>query len=290
MDLKAIAALVAVTDHGSFSLAAEQLGCSKAYLSKQIKALESKYKTQLLLRTTRKMSLTPTGERFVNQCHSALSQIQQAEDELLLGQETLNGKIRIAAIGGIFGEQYLAPALFEFMKAYPDISVDLSFSSEQVDLLSGDYDVAIRFGDLPDSSLVIRKLTEYRPILVANADYIKQFGSPKHPDELSKHRLIMGSVRRWTFQQQQKQIKIEPNAYLHCGNGEVMLQAAIQGLGIANLPSMYVASAIDEGLLEVVLPTWQDEIKACNIIYPPSRFRLKRVQVLVEWLMQSITV
>jgi len=289
MNLKAISALVAVGEHQSYSAAAEAMGCSKAFLSQQIKQLETDYKIQLVHRTTRKVRLTKLGEQFVAQCRVAFNQIESAESDLLEDQDQLSGLIRITSIGGIFGEDYIAPSIYKFMLAHPDIKIELDFSSAQEDLLTTTFDIAIRFGELPDSSLVARHLINYRPQVVASERYLALYGEPKHPRDLYKHKLITGTVRNWFFKGKRQEIEINTDGQLKCGNGQVMLNACEQGLGVARLPSMYVADSLKTGKLQRLLTPWEEMINPCSVIYPPGQYRLKRVQALVEWLVNDLS-
>jgi DNA-binding transcriptional LysR family regulator len=288
MNLKAIASLVAVVEHGNFSKAALALDCSKAFLSQQVSLLEQQYQTQLLLRTTRKLQLTQAGETFVRQCQSALGTIQQAQEQLLEDQQALSGKIRVASIGGIYGEQVIAPVILKFMDLHPDIEVELDFSSQNVDILNGAYDIAIRFGDLADSTMVARELQRFRPLLVASPHYVEVNGEPQHPNDLSSHRLITGTVKHWTFKKGNERLVIQPKPTFNCGNGHVMLQAAINGCGIAHLPDLYAKDAISAGLLNVIMTPWLEDTNPCNLLYPPSRYRLKRVQAMVGFMQAEL--
>jgi DNA-binding transcriptional LysR family regulator len=288
MNLKAISSLVAVVDHGSFSKAALHLDCSKAFLSQQVKALEKQYESQLLIRTTRKLKLTPAGEAFVSECKDAFAHIEQAQTRLLDDQQAMRGKLRIASVGGIYGELFVTPVILDFMSQYPDIEVELDFSSQNVDILNGAYDVAIRFGDLPDSTLVGQELQRYQPLLVASPNYFEHRDYPRQPKDLDDHRLITGTVKQWRFQNAQERLLYHPKSHFNCGNGYAMRQAALNGLGIAHLPNLYVQDHVDSGELIVLMPNWLEGTSPCNILYPPSRFRLKRLQVLVSFLKASL--
>ncbi len=288
MNIKAISALTAVSQYGSYTAAAQALECSKAYLSEQIKLLEQSYDTQLVLRTTRKVSLTPAGKAFVAKCSSAFAQIQEAENQLLTDQAQLTGLIRIACVGGLVGEEMVAPAIYTFMSMHPDIRIELDFSSQNVDLLSGDFDMAIRFGDLQDSSLIARPMLNYRLLLLASPDYLDEFGQPTTPRNLNQHRLISGTISQWEFEKARTRQTVIPKPALHCGNGKVMLKAALKGQGITRLPSFYVDTLLKTGELVSLLPEWTDKNYHCHILYPPGRFRLNRVKKLVEHLLVTI--
>ncbi|RKF20329.1 LysR family transcriptional regulator [Alginatibacterium sediminis] len=288
MNLKGIQALVAIAQYGNFTAAAAALGCSKAFLSKQIQLLETQNRAQLLIRTTRNVQLTQIGESFVAQCKPALLAIANAQEQLQDEQQSLSGKIRLACVGGIFGEQFIAPLVNQFLQLHPQVKLELDFSSSVVDLVEGHYDMAIRFGELSDSSLIARELIDYRPVLLASPDFIEKYGSPKQPHDLNDFRLITGSVRQWAFSKGGEHYQHTPQASLKCGNGQVMLQGCLQGLGIAHLPSIYVEEQLASKALIELLPQWSTVYRPVHILYPPSRYRLKRVQVLVEFLLTQM--
>ncbi len=290
MNFKGIEALLSIAEHGSFVAAAEALSCSKGYLSQQIKVLEDQYQTQLLIRTTRKVTLTSAGHAFITQCRDAINRIKFAEDNLLEEQTQLSGQINIASIGGIFGEQVVTPILLEFMQQNPEVSIGLNFSSSNVDLVNGLFDIAIRFGDLPDSSLIARKLLDYTPLLVASPSYIEKNGIPETPAELYQHQLIIGTRQQWDFQKGTDTISITPTPTLQCGNGYVMRESARKGLGITYLPSIYLEKLLNNQELISILPEWNTHTRPCNIIYPPGRYRLQRVRALVEYLISNVAL
>ena len=285
INLKAIQCLVALADHKTYSKAALALDCSKGFVSQQIQWLERHYQTQLVLRTTRQVSLTPHGVAFAAECREGLRHVRAAEEDLLLQQTQLSGDIRVASVGGMFGERYVAPKVLAFMAHNPGVKIDLDFSSNQVDLLQDGFDLAVRLGPLEDSSLIARPWMTYRPLLVASPDYLAERPELKHPKDLSQHQLITGSVRQWIFHRKRSQFTHTPDAALHCGSGAVMIQAAKAGVGIAFLPDIYITEELKTGNLVQVLPDWMERTSPAQLIYPPSRYRLKRVQALVEFLL-----
>ncbi|HEY7773597.1 MAG TPA: LysR family transcriptional regulator [Marinagarivorans sp.] len=284
-NLKRIAALIAVADNQSLTLASHRLGCSKAYLSQQIKKLEAHYQVQLFHRTTRQLKLTDAGATFVNDCRQALRLVEQAETNLQAVQASISGIIQITCVGGIFGEQHIAPAILSFMKEHPNIQVHLDLSSTHQDLIASHFDIAIRMGPLDDSSLVARTLCLYRPTMVASPAYLARFGEPLHPRDLNQHKLITGSITNWTFKRGNESYDHKVSTSLSCANGHVMMAACEAGLGIGRLPSLYVESAIEKGQLMPVLSDWHQQQNPCSIVYPPGRYRLERVKLLVEWLL-----
>lgn len=292
---KNVILLVAVAEHKSLTLAAEQLGCSKAHLSQQIKKLEQQYKIQLFHRTTRQLKLTTIGESFLLECKQAIKLVEQAELHLMDTQNTLSGTINVTSVGGIFGEKYIAPAVISFMKQHPDIKINLDFSSHHQDLISSPYDLAIRMGPLEDSSLVAKRLCTYKPTLVASPQYLKHYGTPKHPKDLSNHRTISGSITRWQFLREVKSSTRSSEKYEHVvssilssSNGHVMLSACEAGLGIARLPSMYVDKSLETGKLVSILTRWNQTQHPCSVVYPPGQFRLNRVKAFTDWLTEHV--
>lgn len=293
--LKNIASFIAVAEHKSLTLAAAELDCSKAYLSQQIKKLEQHYQIQLFHRTTRQLSLSAIGESFLHECQQAIKIVEQAELHLLETQDTLSGVINMTSVGGIFGEQYIAPAVISFMQEHPNIIINLDFSSQHRDLIANRYDIAIRMGQLEDSSLVARRLCMYKPTLVASPAYLEKYGTPIHPQELSNHRTISGSITQWSFSKETTSSKEKPeefelkvNSCLSSSNGHVMMAACKAGLGLVRLPSMYVDSSIETGELVPVLSCWHQNESPCHLVHPPGRFRLQRVKALVEWLTDAM--
>ncbi|BCD96324.1 LysR family transcriptional regulator [Marinagarivorans cellulosilyticus] len=285
-NLKRIAALIAVADNQSLTLAADRLGCSKAYLSQQIKKLEAHYQVQLFHRTTRQLKLTVAGSAFVNECRQAIQLVEQAETNLQAVQASISGVIQITSVGGIFGEQYIAPAIMSFMQQHPNIQVLLDFSSTHQNLIASQFDMAIRMGPLDDSSLVARQLCLYRPTMVASPKYLESYGEPQHPRELAKHRIIAGSLTNWSFTKGQEHCEYKVQPQLSCANGHIMMAACEEGLGIGRLPSLYVEEAIKHGRLVAIMQDWHQQESPCNIVYPPGRYRLERVKLLVEWILQ----
>ncbi len=285
--LRGLVEFVQVVQEGSFSAAAEQLGTTRSRVSQVISSLEARTGVQLLQRSTRAMQLTDAGKAFYEQCQRGLAVIDEAYARAESDQQLHAGRIRINSVGGLFGEQILAPKLFEFMAEYPQIEVELDFSSARVDLIADHYDLAVRMGELEDSSLIARPLVRYATYTCASPAYLARAGRPSHPNELRRHALLSGSVRRWAFTHRtsgERQEHRMESATLHCANGHVALAAALAGLGIARCPAYYAQAHLDSGALVAVLPDWQAATSEVNMVYPQSRFRVRRVERLVEYL------
>jgi len=282
--LLGIPEFVAVIDTGSFTQAANVLNCSKSHLSQKISRLEQQLGVQLMHRTTRSLHITDIGEQFYQQSKHSLDLLNQAVAQVQEAQNTLCGRIRINSVGGYFGEQILAPAILTFMDVHPDVAIDLDFTSSHVDLIGERYDIAVRMGNLPDSSLVAREIRLKPHYLVAHPNYLSQHSDLCHPNDLRNHKLICGSLLHWVFQNQNQQVEVPLEGALCCPNGYVQVAAVKAGLGICRLPDYYAEPLINSGELVAILPQWNQHLTPISVVYPKVRFKVRRIQALVEYL------
>ncbi|WP_444920230.1 LysR substrate-binding domain-containing protein [Microbulbifer sp. CnH-101-G] len=280
---RAIRAFIAVAEHGSFTAAADHTGYSKATLSQQVSELESAMDVQLLLRTTRKLRLTEVGEGYYQRCKQAMQQLDSAADWATHSREKVKGKIRINAVGGIIGEEIIAPLVIEFQKTYPEIQIQLDFSSVRVDLIEDRYDLVIRMGELPDSTLVVRKLQSIKTRYVASPDFIKTRGPILKPMDLSQVPLIYGSVDQWVLTRGKASHKVDVEQGIKLVSGRAMRLAALAGLGVTRLADIYVQADIQQGKLQEILPGWSESTQL-SMVCPPLRHQLARVRSLMQWL------
>lgn len=251
-NLNSLHAFVQVAKKSSFSAAAKEMNVSKAYISKMVQSLEQELNQKLLTRTTRLVKLTREGERFFDQCEEALQKILAAKKELMLKEKTPRGVLRVT-LAGVFGEEYITPIALSLMKNYPELSIELSFTEKLVDLIKEDYDIAIRVGELNDSSLKAYKIAVRKEYLCASPKYLKEYGHPKTPDDLRNHKCLVGSSDQWTFQEKKSQRAYRVKGQLKSNNGRVLLKATLQGFGISKLPGVYVKEWIDKGKLTPLL-------------------------------------
>ena len=283
---------VTVVDEGSFTAAAEELGVSRVRVSQVIAELEKRIGGQLLQRSTRSMCLTELGERFYERCQRGLHLIGAAFEQAAEDRNTVAGTIRINSVGGLFGEQILAPLLLEFMQLYPQVRIELDFSSTQVDLISERYDLALRMGELESSNLRARLLATYPTYTVAAREYIERCGMPKTPSDLVNHNIISGTIRKWIYkprkQGKDKIVDITSATTLWCPNGYVCRQAALNGSGIARMPSYYVDEDLDSGRLVPLLSDWQHGKSKVSAVYSDSKYRLSRMHVLISHLADNL--
>lgn len=281
-----ILAFLAVVKTGSFTRAAEQTKTSKSRVSQQISGLEKTLGITLLHRSTRKIRLTEAGDSYYSECSRAAAILEQAKKNIKEEQDQVTGLIRLNSVGGLFSEQMLTPAVIAFMQQYPEIKIQLDFSSAQVDVIAENVDLVFRMGELVDSSLIARKLMDIKTDLVASPAFIKKQGKPDQPQQLAQFNCLCGSIRKWHFQHKssQKIQDVTVTGSLTSANGHILCMAAIEGLGIARLNELYTRQHVQNGQLISVFEQWQIPSLPVSLIYPKVRYKTKRIQVFVDFL------
>ncbi|WP_044557333.1 LysR substrate-binding domain-containing protein [Halobacteriovorax marinus] len=244
-----------VAKNQSYSLAAKEMGVSKAYVSKIITSLEEEFGEKLFIRSTRKVKLSYLGEELLAKCSSPLNILESISESLANRSPTPKGVFKVS-LAGAYGEDYIAPVLFKMAKEYPDLKVDISFSTRNVDLLDENVDVAIRVGDLADSNLYARKISFRREYICATKKYVKLNGEPKSPKELKEFNCLMGVGDYWSFIIKKKVERIKLSGNIRSDNGRVLLKAALDSIGLVKLPDVYVKEYIDSGKLLSVLDSY----------------------------------
>jgi len=230
---------VAVAMQRSFTEGAKQIGISTKLASKYVARLEENLSAQLLNRTTRNVTLTDTGHAYLTRCRALLDQLEELEDVVQQRQKTLAGPIRVTAPTG-FGSRELVEALHPFQTAHPDVQIDLALSDRHVSILEEGVDLAIRFGELKDSSLVARKLVDMPVVVIAAPEYLAVHGEPTEPHALSTHNCLLLTTSPqpdlWTFSQAGKQVAVTVNGDFRANSPRAVVHMATCGLGIARCP------------------------------------------------------
>lgn len=246
---------VAVAENESISRAAKNLNVSKSQVSKMIKALEDEIGEALFLRSTRTIKLTSFGEKFLGECRSSLSQLQDVKKQVSSRGQTPRGLLRVTT-AGIFGENFITPVLLEMSRKYPELRIEINFDSRIIDLIEEKFDIGIRIGKLKSSSLYAQKIASRREFVCASKEYLDKHGIPKHPRDLKNHNCL-GS--KWKFRIEKKVKDWPVSGNIKTNNPRVLLQAALSGLGIVRLPGSYVFEYITSGELIPLLENYKEE-------------------------------
>lgn len=283
-----IAEFVTVAETQSFTLAAKKLGISTAHVSRQVSDLESRLATKLLQRTTRKVSITEAGSLYYQRCRQLLDGLQDAEQAISGLHSTPTGKLKITA-PITYGELVLAPLINNFIIQHPELNVELHLSNQKMDLVADGYDLAIRQGQLEDSSMMAKRLASRTLFICAAPTYIARYGQPNKPAELNQHNCLQGSLDHWRVQVQGKTRSIHIHGNLRCNSGRALVDAALKGLGIVQLPGEYVRSHILKGQLVALLEDYCAPDEGVWAIYPHNKHLLPKVRILIDYLDQELS-
>ena len=289
-DLEAWAIFAKVAETGSFARAAQDFSLSQATVSKAVTRLESRMKTMLFHRTSRRIALTESGLAALERASRILQEGEAVEADVLDRSTSLRGLVRMGAPMS-FGIQRLAPLLPGFMQLHPEVELSLSFNDEQLDLIGERVDLAVRIANLVDSTLLARKLCTVKILLVGSPSYFARYGRPKHPRDLAQHRGLIyshslaGSNWRFHHARQGDCTQTVPEQ-LKANNADALTPALLAGMGLALQPSFLVWQQLQSGALETVMDDWSVDPIALHIVTPPGRSRPARVQALIDYLAQ----
>lgn len=281
-DLEVFAKIVSA---GSMSSAAREMGLSPAVISKRMQRLEDRLGTRLLNRTTRQISLTEAGEGYYERVVAILAGVEEAEDFVARRSSVARGLLKVSAPTS-FGRMHLAPHLTKFLNANPDLSLNLDLSDDFVDIISGGFDMAIRIGELPDSSLVARKLAPVRRVLCATPKYLQKSGNPEKLEDLDHHDLIAPHNQGpWRMEGNEGMVTYRPNSMLITNSSEVVRETVLSGMGIALRSTWDIGSDLKSGKLTRVLPQYSSS-KGLGIyaVYPSRNFLPAKIRLFIDYL------
>ena len=286
-DLARIRAFVQVFDAGGFSAAARQHGRSKALLSKYVTDLEDHLGVRLMNRTTRKLSLTEAGEAYYREVGQILQQLDDLDATITDQTAEPRGLLRISAARN-FGETSLAPALFAFLGEHPEVTLDLRLEDRFVDLVDEGIDLALRISAMPDSSLIARKIADTHMMVCASPQLITRFGLPKSPEALRNAPCIidtnMQGQANWRFIENGDPVSVHVTGPMRVNSPVAAMNAAVEGLGFAALPSYLAEHEVAAGRLVAVLPDSMPETLSLQAVYPHRRHLAGKVRALIDHL------
>ena len=291
--LSDIAVFVQVVRDGSFTKAADRLELSRSVVSKYVTRLEEKLGARLLNRTTRRLSLTEAGRIFYERSRLGLEEIEEAKAEVSRLQGKPRGVLRVNSPMS-FGILHVAPLLSEFLAEYPEISIDMNLDDRKVDVIEEGFDVSIRITDLPDSSLVARRLGPCRHAIVAAPSYLEKHGVPKSPDDLRDHNIIayqyQESATDWHFLgPDKKQITVPVSGSIQMNNSLALREALLGGVGITRTPTFVVGDDVAAGRLISLLPNYEILEVSIYLVYPQRRHLSPKIRAFVDFLAARIS-
>jgi DNA-binding transcriptional LysR family regulator len=285
--LKQIDAFVQTSTRGSLSAAAEAAGVTPAIIGRRLDALEARLGVKLLLRTTRKLSLTFEGQAFLEDAQRILNDLANAEASVSLGGVKASGHLRLSAPAG-FGRKHVAPLAREFLAGNPDVTLSLDLTDRVVDLVNEGIDCAVRLGDLADSSLVSLRLGEMQRMVVASPAYLERHGTPRTLDDLAQHHCLAATQQRgWVFRHPEKPgetVLIKVSGRVECNDGAVLHEWALAGEGLAWRSRWEVGADLDAGRLLTVLDDLATPPIGIYAVFPQRRHLPLRVRLFIDFL------
>ncbi len=283
--LDTIAAFVAVVESGSFVAAARRLARSPAAVTRAIAALEARLGARLLDRTTRSVSPTDAGRQYFAGARRLIEDYRQAELSVAGAQSAPAGTLRVTA-PVVFGRLHVLPVVVAYLKAHPDVDVQLMLADRVINLVEDGVDLAVRIGELPDSTLVARRVGEVRPIVCASRDYLKRHGRPRRPADLSGHDAVVPAVlagaERWVFQRKRRTVAVAVRPRLVVNGAEAAMDAAAAGVGVARVLSYQLKARLAAGALVAILEEWDDRIDPVHLVVPSGRHMAPKVRSFID--------
>jgi DNA-binding transcriptional LysR family regulator len=286
--LKQLESFVQVATKGSLTAAAKLEGVAPAVIGRRIDALEARLGVKLLVRTTRRISLTHEGSAFLEDCQRLLTDLANAEASVSAGGVKASGHLRITAPAG-FGRRHVAPLVPRFLSLHPEVSLSLNLSDRVVDIVNEAFDCAVRVGDLPDSSLVSLRLADNRRLCVASPAYLKRRPAPQHPSELSQHDCLTLSsdasqTRGWAFTVNGQLTHVRPPSRVDCSDGQVLHDWCLAGLGLAWRSTWEVEGDIAAGRLVTVLDDFAAPPNGIYAVFAQRKHLPLRVRLWIDFL------
>jgi DNA-binding transcriptional LysR family regulator len=288
--IDAMQAFVAVADLRGFAPAARKLGLSPSGVTRLIAALEERLGARLLQRTTRQVTLTDAGSRYLERARRILADVEEAEDAVEGERTRPEGQLVISAPVG-FGRLHVSGIVTAYLKRYGDVGVDLRLSDRMINLVEDGVDLAVRIGHLPDSTLVARHVGEMRRIVVASSGYLQQRGEPSTPEAVASHETIqfgaMTASPDWRFVEGDREIRVACTPRFTTNSADAAIQYAEQGGGLTRVLAYQAAAAIKAGRMKIVLAKFEQPPLPIHLVYPTSRLLSAKVRAFVDLVLES---
>jgi len=291
--LDGIAVFVQVVQSKSFVKAAEKLNHSTSYISKEVSKLETRLGVRLLHRTTRTLSLTAEGEVYYQQCQQIIEDALQVEGSISGRQQIPQGRLKLSCPIGL-GVSRIRPILAEFMAKYPKVTLDIELNDHKVDLIADGFDLVIRAAvQLEDSSLISKRFMESTSLTLASPEYLKQHGTPKHPDELVDHQMItyrnLKNPEVWPFTTKSGQkIQTQVTSRVLCNNSEMMISLCLAGQGIIRMPLFNLSEEVNKGLLVPIFEDFMPVNIGVYLVYPSRKNMPAKVKCFIDYIVEKL--
>lgn len=283
---------ISIVETGSLSSAARKTGLSISTVSRQLTALENRLKIKLLIRSTRRIALTEEGHAYYVSVKEIFNNLNQLEDQLTQQNNEPIGRLHISA-PTLFGRHYLIPILSNFMMLYPQIDLEITLLDRDVDLLEEGIDLAIKIGNLEDSSLIQKTLGHIQWNTCASPQYLDKYGIPNTPYELKNHKCLIyknAINHEWSFRDQNRKVKIKVPVKLKSNTLDAVVSAAISGAGITITPAWFVAENIQKNELVLLLEKYQMEPRPVQALFTHHRLLNNKVRLLLEYIAKNLEI
>lgn len=286
-----IQAFVRVAECGGFAAAARDLGISPPSVTRAVSMLEDRLGTRLLVRTTRSVRLTDSGQRFLESSRRILLELEEAEDAAVGSYAAPRGELRVTA-PVLLGRMMVSPILGDFLNFYPLVTVRTLFIDRVVNLMDEGLDVAVRIGDLPDSSLIAIRAGSVRRVMFASPDYISRYGVPQQPEDLLDHKLIqplaLGASTDWPFQRDGKQFTIHAKPQVRMNTNDAVIELVARGWGCSRLLSYQINSYLANNRLKVILAPFELPPLPVHVVHQEGRTVSAKVRAFVDFAVERL--
>ncbi|MBJ2154283.1 LysR family transcriptional regulator [Variovorax sp. IB41] len=289
--IQAMAAFLTVVETGGFASAARKLNVSPSVITRAVVELEERLGVRLLTRTTRFVRVTEAGTSYADSCRRILADIEEAESAAAGTHAAPQGQLTVTSSVN-FGRMYVSPIVRAYLEQFPKVDINCWFMDRMVNLVDEGVDVAVRIGELPDSSLQAVKVGQVRQVLCASPDYLRRRGIPERPEELTAHVMIAATgitpTPEWRFRDGDKPVLVRLQPRLTATTNEAAAESAAAGLGITRLPLYQIAQAVEDGTLELVLEAFERPAVPIHVVHREGRHATHKVRAFIDMAVDAL--